>query len=158
MRAKCAFYVQEEHLCNFVTLWVTSFFSYLPRVLYFSSLTFLVSLSCQHIFLSPHTPLSPISSFLISPNTTLFFSFFCRFFLYIYRTRRNCRIFVSCFTVLFRLFNPFSSLLISCGPCPSLFQLYTAGDKTRHKGQEDPAVSVMSFCVVVVAQESVWPC
>lgn len=83
---KMCFFIHNVHLCHFVTLWVTSFFSHLPRKSYFSSLTFLVSLSCQLIFLSPRTPVSPISSFLISPNTTLFFSFFCRFFLYICRT------------------------------------------------------------------------
>lgn len=52
------FFIHNVRLCHFVTLWVTSFFSHLPRKSYFSSLTFLVSLSCQLIFLSPHTQLA----------------------------------------------------------------------------------------------------
>lgn len=86
MRVKCAFFIGNVHLCHFVALWVTSFFSHLPQKPYISSLTSLVSLSCQLIFLSPHAPFSPISSFLISPYTTLFFSFYYRFFLYFCRT------------------------------------------------------------------------
>lgn len=80
------FFIGNVHLCHFVALWVTSFFSHLPQKPYISSLTSLVSLSCQLIFLSPHAPFSPISSFLISPYTTLFFSFYYRFFLYFCRT------------------------------------------------------------------------
>lgn len=117
------FFIGSVHLCHFVTLWVTSFFSHLLQKPYISSLTSLVSLSCQLIFLSPHAPFSPISSFLISPYTTLFFSFFCRFFLYFCRTNiwnpGTAEFYI--FHALQSCFDSslFSCLLLFCGLHPS---------------------------------------
>lgn len=146
----CFFYRQctSVSFCHFVIL-----FLHFPQKPYISSLTSLVSLSCQLIFLSPHAPFSPISSFLISPYATLFFSFYCIFFLYFGRTdiwNPGSRIlYLSCSAILLWLFSLFSCFLHFCGlHAPFLFQLYTAGDKTRHNGQEAPIVSIMSFCVV----------
>lgn len=128
------FFIHREHLCHFVTLWITSFFSHLPQQSYFSSLTFLVSLSCQFIFLSPCTPLSSISTFLISPNMTLFFSFSCRFFLCVCRTFRHWTIFcLSCFAVLHWLFF---FLSVAFPVALSLFQLCTVRDTNKQRDRK----------------------
>lgn len=149
------FFIHNVHLCHFVTLWVTSFFSLLPWKSYFSSLTFLVSLSCQLIFLSPCTPVIPITSFLISP-TTLFFSFFCRFFFLNIcaeptsetQTLQN---FVSVVlwipSLSLHSFFLFVAFLLPV--LLSLFHLYRLGAKNRHKGKAIPTVSIMSFCAIV---------
>lgn len=106
-----------------------------------------------------HLALSPASSYLLILH---YFSHFIVDFSYIFagqtseiQAQQNSVSFMLCSPALtlqsfflFVAFLWFASLF--------LFQLYTAGDKTRHNGQEAPTVSIMSFCVV--ALEPVWPC
>lgn len=152
MRPKCAFlYI----MCTCVVLSLCELrpFSHLPWKSYFSALTFLVSLSCQLIFLSPCTPVSPISSFLYLLILHYFSHSFVDFSSIFAEQTSDIQalqnFILSCLAVLLWLFNIFSRLLLFLQSVPlSLFQLYTVGDKNRRKGQEAPTASIMSFSVV----------
>lgn len=148
------FFIDSVHLCHFVTLWDTSSFSHLPQKPCISSLTFLVSLSCQLIFLSPHAPFSPISSFLISPYAALFSLFYCLLCIYFSRTDVW-----NPGTTEFYIFHGlqfcfdssvfFSCLLHFCGLHPFFCFSFTQLEiKPDTMDKETPLVSIMSFCVV----------
>lgn len=153
MRVKCAFFIDRVHLWHFVTLWATSFFhifhkSHTSHLWHFY---FHCLVNSFFSVLMHHLALSPASSSLLMLH---YFSRFIAYFSYILagqtseiQVQQNSASFMLCSSALtLQSFFPICCISVVC--IPLSFQLYTAGDKTRHNGQEAPIVSIMRFCVV----------